>query len=273
MRLNPDKRLRYVGLALMVTGAVEAALGLALLFGIFRPAHAAERLAKPPLVVVVFENHNYTQIAGKAPYLNSLAAKGTLFTNYYAVSHPSLPNYLAMTGGSTFGCTSDSCAQTIAANNVFNQVGDWAGYNESMPSNCYRGNSGLYAAKHNPALFYTDLRTMCAARDVKVLPNPLPALTFYTPNLCNDMHNCSVSTGDTWAKNHIPGLLASGARVIVTFDEGTGNHLYTFEVGPGIGPGTNGTKFTHYGLLAGIESYFGLAKLKAAQTATPVPLP
>lgn len=227
---------------------------------------------KPPLIIVLFENHNYTQIHGHAPYLDSFAAHGRLLTNYYAVSHPSLPNYLALTGGSTFGCTTDKCAQTIAANNVFNQVGAWGSFQESMPQPCYRKSSGNYVTKHNPALFYTDLQGSCAQRDIPVMPSPLPAFTFVTPNICNDMHNCSIATGDNWAKNHIPAWLAAGATVIVTFDEGTGNHVFTAIDGPGIAPSTDGRKYTHYGLLAGIENYLGVAKLKAARTATPVPV-
>src|SRR5437667_4904293 len=114
--------------------------------------------------VVTMENHSYGQIVGSssAPYINGLAKSYGLATNYRAVSHPSLPNYLALTGGSTFGITSD-CAPSVCPVNTAN-IADriegsgrtWRAYMESMPSACDVSNSGTYAVKHNPFVYFND---------------------------------------------------------------------------------------------------------------------
>jgi hypothetical protein len=231
------------------------------------------------------ENHSYGQIAGSAsaPYLNRFAHRGTLFTDMNAVSHPSLPNYLALTSGSTLGCTSDECpTRSFHAKNIFDQLSahhrSWRSWEESMPGRCVRSNAGTYAVRHNPAVYYTDLfPRACPTFDVpypKSLPRRSHGLTFITPNICHDTHDCSVAVGDTWLRRHVPKLLKRGAIVVITYDEGEGNnHVFCAARGPGIGQGVRRrTAYTHYGLLAGIERHFGLRRLRQAATARPVPL-
>ncbi len=244
----------------------------------------ASRVSPAPLVLIVMENHSYGQIAGSAsaPYLNRFAHRGTLFTDMNAVSHPSLPNYLALTSGSTLGCTSDTCpTRSFHARNVFEQLSahrrSWRSWEESMPGRCVRSNAGTYAVRHNPAVYYTDLfPRACPKFDVpypKSLPRRSHGLTFITPNICHDTHDCSVAVGDTWLRRHVPKLLKRGAIVVITYDEGEGsNHVFCAARGPGIGHAVRRAGFTHYGLLAGIERHFGLPRLRRAATARPVPL-
>ena len=240
-----------------------------------------------PVVLIVMENHGYAQIVGSssAPYLNgTFIPAGRLFTHYRAITHPSLPNYLAMTSGSQQGCTIDSCPRnSFGGTNIFNQLDragiGWSAWQESMPANCTNTDSGTYVVRHNPPPYFTDLVSSgtCGTNDVPY-PSTVPALapfTFVTPNICHDMHSCSISTGDTWLSHHVPDLLAAGAIVIITFDEGTtsANSVVTAEVGPGITAGRrDGTHYSHYGLLGGLEEHFHVRKLKNAATANTLPV-
>lgn len=238
---------------------------------------------KAPVVLILMENHGYNEIVGvpDAAYMNAFARAGTLFTNMNSVDHPSLPNYLALTGGSTFGCPDDKCPRDhYTSNNLFHQLQStgrsWRSWEESMPYNCYTDRSGSpYAVRHNPAAYYTDLfPTGCPQWDVpypKKLPKRLRDFTFITPNTCSDIHSCPIATGDTWLHAHVPPLLKRGAIVIIDFDEDHGTNIYCAIRGPGIRAGTRRTAaYTHYGLLAGLEDYFGLPRLNEARTARPV---
>jgi len=267
---------------------------LATLASALAPAAASEVLlpsrARPPVVLIVMENHEYGSIVGSpsAPYLNRVfIPRGTLFTRYYALHHPSLPNYLAMTSGTTSGCTNDSCpTKTYKTNNIFHQLSThgigWVGWAESMPRPCDVSSSGSYAARHNPPVYYADLfPKTCRTHDLPY-PSQLPAqlrpFTFVTPNLCNDMHDCSVATGDRWLRDHVRPLLQAGAVVIITFDEGStsvggGGHVMTAIAGPGVARGAQDLhRFTHHGLLAGIERWFGVNLLHGAANARPLPV-
>jgi acid phosphatase len=147
-----------------------------------------------------------------------------------------------------------------------------------MPSRCSLLDSSQYAVRHDPEAVYADQAhsTTCAAHVVR-LPSTitsLPALTFVTPNICDDMHSCAESTGDRWLKTWLPRFLAiRGTRVVVTFDEGSSdNHVAAFEVGSGVPNVTDRTFYDHYSLLAGIEDAFGLPRLGNASHARPLPL-
>ena len=239
------------------------------------------------VIWIVFENKPYSSIIGSwsAPYINSLANKCGLATNYYAITHPSLPNYLAMTGGSTFGVTDGGSPSSHKISNasIFSQLGasGWRSLQESMPSNCYLWNYGQYAVRHNPAAYFTSIRTACQTQDVPYsssqTPNILARFTLVTPNMCNDMHNCSVATGDKWLSVFLPKILNSPqygggyTAVVVTFDEGssTSNRIATVLIAPSVRVGArSSTSFNHYGLLRTTESMLGLACLANACSAT-----
>jgi hypothetical protein len=273
-----------------------AVLVTALVLTTFAPAQAAPvhvfgatRASKAPIVVIVLENHEYGSIVSSrsAPYLKRFARGGMLFTHFHALHHPSLPNYLEMTSGSANGCNSDGCAKArFRSNNVFSQLSHngfkWASWAESMGSRCRMSSAGAYASWHNPALYYRNLMPrICRGRDVpypKHVPRYLPKFVFAVPNLCHDMHDCSVATGNKWLKTHVPPLLHHGAIVIITFDEGVtnvggGGHVFTAMRGPGVPHRRNARTYSHRSLLAGIERHFRLQRLNGARKARPLPIP
>ena len=221
------------------------------------------------------ENKSYSKLmrTDDAPYIRALAADCGLATNYRAESHPSLPNYVAMTSGSTQGVTDDAgpSAHRLAAPSIFSQLGrDWRSLEESMSSPCQRQNSGAYAVRHNPAAYYTRLRPSCAARDIPLAnpPDLSARFTFITPNLCNDMHDCGITTGDRWLATWMPRILGSreyrsgGTAIFLTWDENdgsAGNHVLTLVVSPYTPIGTrSGARFDHYSLLRTTEELLRL---------------
>jgi phosphatidylinositol-3-phosphatase len=157
------------------------------------------------VIWIIFENHAFGEIIGSsaAPYINGLASQCGLATAYKAVSHPSLPNYIAMTCGSTQGITDDSLPSShpLTAASIFSQTvtGGWKSLEESMPTNCDLTDAKPHAVRHNPATYYTNIRADCAGQDIPLggIPDISSRFTLVTPNLCNDMRDCSVSTGDT----------------------------------------------------------------------------
>jgi hypothetical protein len=266
---------------------------LALLLGsLFLPVVAQRAaVAQVPnrVVLVIMENHAYGEIHGSssAPYMNNtFAPAGKLLTNYFAIDHPSLPNYLDLTAGTDGGCGSDSCSRdSITANNIFHQLSragyGWQAWMESMGTNCRTSDTSSYVVHHNPPPYFTDLMPKsCAKRDIpypSTLPTPLKMFTWISPNNDDNMHDGTIAQGDTWLSNHVPALLATGATVIIVFDEDDGsqsNHVWCAMVGPGITAGSSSnTAYTHFGLLAGLETHFGLSLLGSAASATAVPIP
>jgi hypothetical protein len=247
---------------------------------------AAQAAPKEPIVLIVLENKTYSDIVGSknAPYIQSLIAAGTLYTNYQAAPG-SLPDYLMMTSG----VNSTSAAKN--SDNIFNQLQGtagvtWGEYIESMPSACYtKSGSAPYDKSHNPAVWYKDI-TSHAAACANVLPfsafdpTHLRTFSYVVPNDNDDMHSgnsraAEIQAGDSWLAAHVPAMVKGGARVIVTWDEGkkSDEHIATIAIGGGAKAGaTDPGAYTHYGLLAGLEDVFGVPRLNAAKTATPFPL-
>ena len=248
------------------------------------------------VIWVWMENESYTSVIGssQAPYLNSLAAQCGVATNYQAISHPSLPNYVAATGGSTFGITDDGdpSAHPIKAPSIFSQVDaaglTWRAYNESMPTPCDTQGSGLYAPRHNPATYYVPLRSACQRWDVRMgapgtgtlakdlQAGTLPNFAFVTPNTCNDGHDCSVRVSDAWLSTFLTGVFSSptyraGQTVVfVVWDEGVGdNHIPLVVAAPTVRTGTKAKgSFTHYSLLRTTEDLLGLPPLGRSANAS-----
>jgi phosphatidylinositol-3-phosphatase len=226
------------------------------------------------IVVVVEENHSYSEVIGNsnAPYITSLANNGAKMTQSFAVTHPSQPNYLALFSGSTQGITDDSCPHTFSSQNLGHQLSNagktFKGYSESMPSDGYTGcTSGNYARKHNPWVDFSNVPSSSNLRfaDFPSTFSDLPKVSFVIPNLCNDMHDCSVSTGDTWLKNHL-GAYATWAKannslLVVTFDEddhSASNRIPTLFYGAHIATGSYSEHISHYTVLRTLESLNGL---------------
>ena len=242
------------------------------------------------MITIVLENHSFAQVAGTSPYLNRLAAACGLADNYSAITHPSLPNYIAMTSGDTAGITDDCTSCSVATSSIFEQVGrrGWRAYQESMPGAGFTGGpSGTYAKKHNPAAYYTQIAPSYALNAVPLgtttagalisdlRANRLPRYSFVTPNLCNDEHDCEISVGDAWLARWVPKILASrsyktgSTALFITYDEGEGegkdNHVYTVVVSPFTRKGTvSHVAYTHYSLLKTQESLLGLRCLAHA---------
>jgi hypothetical protein len=237
------------------------------------------------IVLVMFENKASSQItSSSAPYFTSLAAQGASFTQSYAITHPSQPNYVALFSGGTQGVTSDSCPKTFSVNNLGAQlIGaglTFKGYSESMPSNGYTGcSSGTYMRKHNS---WVDFSNVPAASNLTYASFPanyatLPTVSFVTPNMCNDMHDCSVGTGNTWLQSHLDGYAqwakTHNSLLIVTFDEDNSaslNHIHTTFAGANVKVGSYSEKITHYSVLRTIESAYGLSALTSTAPITDV---
>jgi phosphatidylinositol-3-phosphatase len=255
------------------------------------------------VIWVWMENHSYNEIIGspEAPYINSLASQCGLASNYHNISHPSLPNYVAATSGLPLaGLTrfTPDCGPSrkcsTSASSVFSQVPSWKAYEESMPKNCDRRNKREYAVRHNPPPYYNTL-TECASKDVPytqlagdLADGALPAFSFITPNLIDDMHDGSVAQGDAWLHSNLATILSSSEYtsgtvvVIITWDEGEGGtsndcatnttdvgcHVATVVVSPSTAPGTqSSTLFNHYSLLGSTEPLLGAPPLGEAATA------
>jgi hypothetical protein len=230
------------------------------------------------VVWVIMENKASSSIMGSsnAPYENRLAAQCGWAKNFFAESHPSLPNYIAMTSGSPQRISDDNApaAHRLSVPSIFSQLGSrWRSLQESMPSNCLLGNSGKYAVKHNPAAYYTNIRAACTKRAVPLGNTPAISarFTFVTPNLCNDTHDCSVATGDRWLSTFLGRLFATAeykagkTAVFLTWDEddsNASNHIATIVAAPSIKPGTApSARFDHYSMLRTTEEMLGLRLL------------
>ncbi len=242
----------------------------------------------PHVFLIVLENHSFSQVVGnpQLPYFNSLVGRFQLATNYHAVAHPSLPNYLALTSGSTFGIQSD-CGCIVTADHIGDQLDaagiGWKAYMEGLTVPCGTGGPG-YTTNHSPFVHYQDLvgnAARCAAHVVPfdqfgrdLLAGTIPAYAWITPNVCDDMHSCAVGVGDRWLSAVVPQILGSDAWqqdgvLIITFDEGQdsaggGGQVATVVATPGLGPGTVSQGLDHYALLATVEDLFGLPRLGRA---------
>jgi arylsulfatase A-like enzyme len=241
-------------------------------------AQAAAGVPTPDhTVVVVFENHAYNQVIGSssAPYINSLKTNGASLSASYALTHPSQPNYFALFSGATQGITDDSCytpgfsSQPNLASELIAAGKTWGSYNEGLPSQgSTTCSSGDYARKHNPWFGFSNVPTS-TAKTFAQFPSDystLPQVSFVVPDLCSDMHDCSVSTGDTWLKNNLSAYAtwakAHNSLLVVTFDEDNrlaGNKIPTVLYGQQVTPGaTSATTYNHYDVLRTIEDMHGL---------------
>ena len=248
-------------------------------------ASATDALARAPfrkVFIVVLENTAYADALAQ-PFLADLASRGALLANFFGETHPSFPNYVALTTGSTYGLTSNA-EVTLDVSHVGNLLEGagrtWKTYSEGYPGNCFLGASaGAYVRRHVPFLSFANVQTNPArcqnvvdastlAADVE--GGTLPDYALYVPDLNNDGHDTGVAFADQWlARTFGPRLQDSrfmdGMLFVVTFDESPAsapNHIYTALYGPGVTPGsTSASRHDHYSLLRTIEDTLGLGTL------------
>ena len=261
----------------------SATLLALLCVGVFATPPGAAFAKTPPrpdhVVIVVLENHSYSQVANE-PYLTSLRAKSAVMTNSHGVTHPSQPNYLALWAGKTLA-TDNSCPHTFSAESLGSQLlksgRSVIGYSESLPYAGYLGcGSGDYARKHNPLANFTSTRISSRNKPFSAFPSDfskLPRVALVVPNLQNDMHDGSVARGDAWLKANIgpyaTWALTHNSLLVVTWDENdgsAGNQILTLFEGQQVVAGRYGQYVNHYSVLHTIEAAFGLAPLGVAAT-------
>ena len=248
------------------------------------------------IAIIMFENKEFGSVVGNSlmPTFNGLAREYTLLTQYYAIQHPSLPNYIALMGGDTFGIDqncNDCFIDAPSLPDLIEQSGrTWKTYQEDMPAPCFLGDTDLYVQKHNPFVYFDPIRLnpeRCARSVVPltelqtdILAGSLPNFMFIKPNICNDSHNCSLDVSDAWLTDLlmslVPALDTTGAAYFIAmlFEEGQGEHtccglpepgggrvpvvLYSPQVKNGY---EDATPYTHYSLLKTISEAWGLPYL------------
>lgn len=270
-------------------------------------AAATQTLADPPdvpgtIFTIVFENEDADNvISPNNPFFQELATKYGRPLEYTSTTHPSLPNYIMMTSGSTNGIINDSDPTTNftvpGKTNLADQLDaagiPWRAYMEDMGEPCTVGTDGKYSAHHNPFLYYWTMRMNTARCEERVvdfatkfdqdLASNAYRYMWITPNMCNDMHDCSTQTGDAWLKDVVGRIMASpgyknGGAIFVLFDEGNsrlpgaGANLPVIVISPNLKttPYVTSTPFDHRSYLATVEDIFGLERLPTTSKATPM---
>jgi hypothetical protein len=277
----------------LLIAASGASIPRAYLPMIFVPANSVPSFSH--VFIIVLENHEYNQIIGDpaAPYFNRLAQQYGLATSYYGIRHPSLPNYIALTSGDTYSITRDCKDCFLNVPNIADQIEgvgkSWRAYMEGMPSPCFVGDQGRYRQRHNPFIYYDNIR-LNPARCNNIVPftqfaqdlatNMLPNYVWITPDICNDLHDCALDVGDAWLQTWVPQILASPAWqqsgvLFIIFDEGTtgagcctnaaGGQIATVVISPLGKPSyRSATAYTHYSLLRTIEDTWDMPHLANA---------
>jgi phosphatidylinositol-3-phosphatase len=280
------------------TSQLLAAACVAAWFGAStRTTKAAAGLPRPDHVVIVIEeNHSFPEIynSPSAPNINSLVPESAVFTQSFAIEHPSQPNYLDLFSGANQGVTDDSCPHSFSTPNLGAQLIaaglTFAGYSEDLPAVgsivCF-ANSNRYARKHNPWVNFDAAPNGVPASANKPLVGywpstdagfaALPTISFVIPNQDNDMHDGTISQADAWfwqnlgpyyqwAKTH-------NSLLILTFDEddaSANNQIFTMFTGPMVAPGLYSNHITHFNLLRTLEDMYNLPYAGAAATNTPI---
>jgi phosphatidylinositol-3-phosphatase len=241
-------------------------------------------------VVVVLENKARGEVLGNrdAPAFNAFARRGAVLSGYRGVTHPSLPNYLALVSGSTHGISSDCTSCTVPGRSLADTLAargrTWKTYAEGLPRPGWTGaSSGRYAKKHDPFVYFRRvlarpgwLRRVVPLSQLSrdLAARRLPAFSLVVPDLCHDMHDCSVATGDAWLRRFLPRLLKlPKTAVFVVFDESDSRDpgVPALALGPLVRPGSHfRPAISHYGLLRTVEDGLGLPRLGRSAGAAPV---
>ncbi len=252
---------------------------------------------------IVFENDDGANVMVPSdPFFTQLAAQQASAAAYTSATHPSLPNYIMMTSGATQGLITDADPkyniQVPGTENLADQLDahniPWRAYMESMGTPCNFDSAGDYSAHHDPFLYYTTMASdpaRCAEHVVDMDANFAADLAsnkyrymWITPNMCNDLHNCSSQVADAWLQKTVTQIQASpgyqnGGAIFVLFDEGSQRYLgisadlATIVASPNLDP-NNGvgyvskTAFDHRSYLATIEDIFSLGRIGTTKNVT-----
>jgi acid phosphatase len=241
------------------------------------------------VLVVVVENHSLDAMRSGMPWTFALAQRYGYTTGYHALAHPSLPNYLAIAGGDTFGITDDHdpAAHVLHGPSVFGQAlarhRTAKVYAEDMPGPCATADSGRYAVRHNPWTYFADERAACRQYDVPITAladdiraGGLPDVGLVVPNTCSDAHDCPLSEADGWMRRTVGAIMAgpdfSSGRllVVITADEDDhdqGNLVLTTVVTPQISRSSMAADLSHYSLSALLSQVAGAEPLRKAGSA------
>ena len=239
---------------------------------------------QPHVFVVVMENKSYSEAMAE-PFTARLAADNALATDYHAVSHPSLPNYLALTSGSTHGITDDAyhVLPDAGIGRELSEAGvPWRAYMESMGGSCLAGNN-VYAIKHDPFAYYGgacpgNVVSMNQLSADLATPAQAPHFSWITPNLCHDGHDCSAQVADAFLSELVGQITTSptfrdNGILFITWDEDDGggsNRVPLIAVGARVHAGSSDRQYDHYSLLATMEDLLGVSRLGAAAGAAPL---
>ncbi|HEY3919350.1 MAG TPA: alkaline phosphatase family protein [Stellaceae bacterium] len=238
----------------------------------FADTSPLELPAPDHVIVVMMENHSYDQImdGGQTAFLRRLADQGANFTNAFAITHPSEPNYFALFSGSTQGIRDDGyhsynaptlAGALLAAHKTF------IGYVEPGSPR-----------KHNPWESFADSQGV--ERTLARFPAnfaDLPTVAFVVPDLDDDMHDGTIEQGNDWAEKHLAAYTqwarTHNSLLIVTFDEdddGAQNRIPTIIVGAHVTPGRYPQRINHYTVLRTILAMYGLPPLANSVGQTPI---
>jgi phosphatidylinositol-3-phosphatase len=206
------------------------------------------------IIMIVFENHEFDSVIGNStmPTYNKFASENALMTEYFAITHPSLPNYLALFGGETFGITTDCEMCFVSAPTLVDQIEasgrTWRAYFQDMPHPCFVQDTAIYVQKHNPFMYFDSIRLDPSRCDQSVVPFPqlekdlaagsLPDFVYIMPNSCvstDDIYSnpdCNLALADDWLSGVMGMLLdyltpraaSEPYLIILTWDEGQGSH-------------------------------------------------
>jgi phospholipase C len=242
------------------------------------------------IVIVILENKN----AGSAksqPFMGWLAGDGVYLAQYYAITHPSQPNYIAMISGSTEGVAGDG--NVILDRPHIGRFVTWKTYAEDYPEGaCHKDKQiGRYVRKHNPFISFVDVADHEACRNIVPFTHfeddfrsgNLPQLSLVIPNLDDDAHDQPVRFADDWLTAKFKPLMAdsslwTGTLLVVTFDEdakllktagGDGNRVYTALWGGAVLPHTviADVSYDHYDLLRTVEEIFHVTAIAPGDVA------
>ncbi|MER5378824.1 alkaline phosphatase family protein [Streptomyces sp. NPDC002688] len=248
---------------------------------------AQARIPRPDhIVVVIEENQSYDGVIGSAdaPYLNQLARQGASLTQFYALTHPSQPNYLALFSGSFLGVSDDSCPHALTSRNLGSQLRQadltFVGYAQTMPRVGFTGcASGAYVRRHNPWVNFNNLPAS-VNRPWTEFPRDfrdLPTVAFVVPDLEHDMHDGSVRQADTWLRNSLGDYadwaMTHNSLLVVTWDEDDRqgpNRVPTILVGEHVRPGDHAQPNNQYGLLRMLLDAYDLNPLHHSADVEPV---